>query len=86
MALQRQTRPFNYFTRCRAAVVGAHLSLIAKHAVDERPELIQIEPEKVGPLRELMKDLSWQEAEVAYIRLASYWDRVGQLKGILRCN
>jgi hypothetical protein len=76
----------NYFTRCRAAVFRAHLSLIAKHAVDERPELIKIEPAKIPPLRELMKDLFWEEAEVAYIRLASYWDRVGQLLDFMYFN
>lgn len=76
----------NYFTRCRSSVVRAHLSLIAKHVVDERPELIKLEPQKIAPLRELMKDLFWEEAEVAYIRLASYWDRVGQLLDFMYFN
>lgn len=76
----------NYFTRCRTAVVRAHLSLIAKHAVDEHPEFIKIESQKVAPLRELMKDLFWEEAEVAYIRLASYCDRVGQLLDFMYFN
>lgn len=76
----------NYFTRCRAAVVRAHLSLIAKHDVDDRPEFIKLEPDRIAPLCELMKDLFWEEAEVAYIRLASYWDRVGQLLDFMYFN
>jgi hypothetical protein len=76
----------HYFDRCWTSVVRAHVSLIAKHMLDEKPESIQLEPKRIEPLRELMKDLFWEEAEVAYIRLASYWDRVGQLLDFMYFN
>ena len=76
----------SYFNRCRDSVVKAHLSFVAYHFIRERPDFMNIEPEYRETMTELMEEAFWEETEIAYIRLASYWDRVGQLLDFMFFN
>jgi hypothetical protein len=76
----------NYFPRCRVSVVRAHLSMIAKWLLDKNPDVVQMPDTQRTAMNELLKDMFWEEAEAAFIRLASYWDRVGQLLDFMYFN
>lgn len=69
------------FDRARRSVTRAQTSLVGGSLLRERPELISVPIE--GGVRaeylDMVESAFWEQAEIAYIRLASYWDRVGQL-------
>jgi len=71
----------NMFHRARRSVARTQMSLVGGHGVRETPELFSVPVE--GGVRaefiEAIDNVFWEHAETAYIRLASYWDRVGQL-------
>jgi hypothetical protein len=69
------------FHRARRSVTRAQMSLIGCSLLREKPEVISIPPEggvRAAFLNEV-ESAFWELAEIVYIRLASYWDRVGQL-------
>jgi hypothetical protein len=76
----------NYFPRCRTAVVRAHMSMIAGWWLKHHPDVILPKNQGGEVLKQLVSDRYWEEAETAYIRLASYWDRVGQLLDFMYFN
>lgn len=39
----------------------------------------QPQPEALKDLQDAMSEMFWEHAETSYIRLASFWDRIGQL-------
>jgi hypothetical protein len=71
----------NMFHRTRRSVTRAHVALIGSHFVHQKPEVFSL-PEN-GDVKvqflEAIESEFWELTETAYIRLASYWDRVGQL-------
>lgn len=69
------------FERARKSVIRAHMFLVGNQAVEDNPELLgHFDNPKVSDgIRALSSAAFWEHAEAAYIRLASYWDRVGQV-------
>jgi hypothetical protein len=69
------------FHRARRSVIDAHLHFIGHSTLLEHPDWLHNAPtgEAAQALSEAMEDDFWENAETAYIRLASYWDRIGQL-------
>jgi len=67
------------FERCRRSVCRTHVCFIAEEFYKRNPDVFN--NLKKGERRGLaghMTDVFWEHAETSYIRLASYWDRVGQ--------
>lgn len=69
------------FHRARRSVIDAHLQFTGHLTLKEHPEWLQNQPtgDAARRLAEAMEDEFWEEAETAFIRLASFWDRIGQL-------
>lgn len=69
------------FHRARVSVTRAHMFLIGSGMHERMPEVLDLPTDK--EFRELLvKRISaafWEHAETSFIRLASYWDRIGQL-------
>jgi hypothetical protein len=67
------------FWKARRAICRAHITFIAEQAARTRPEFINMnETEKQFYIPPITRRF-WDQSEYAYIRLAAYWDRVGQL-------
>jgi len=69
------------FHRCRLVVCRAHsffvgAETVLKHRDWWKPRLSQ---ERAEAFHRIVIERFWEQAESAYIRLASYWDRIGQL-------
>jgi hypothetical protein len=68
------------FDRARKSVVRSHMFMTGAVTIAEHPEEILVDnPEQAVTLGKLATEAFWEHAEAAYIRLASYWDRVGQV-------
>jgi len=69
------------FHRCRRATSKAHLFFIGAYIVRDHPDWWNppIEKEVAIEYSHILEDRFWQEVENSYIRLVSFWDRVGQL-------
>lgn len=67
------------FQRARTSVIRAHMFHVGNRYVEETPDLMTNDPKIAGGLLKLSQEAFWEHAEAAYIRLASYWDRVGQV-------
>lgn len=69
------------FSRARKSVIRAHLFYSAKVAFEYLPETIEeaYGSEMHTVLRDQNEILFWEHAETAYIRLYSFWDRIGQI-------
>ncbi len=69
------------FRRCHRSVCSAQLFFISYPLAERNPEFVDpplsIEWAKI--LHDYLLDRFWDECENCYIRLASYWDRIGQL-------
>lgn len=69
------------FNRARISATRAHMFFIVSQMHQRMPDALKIP--QVPELRELLTDrvqaAFWEHAEICLIRLASYWDRVGQL-------
>jgi len=68
---------FLSYQKAREAICRAHIKFIVNDIMGKHPEYIKKKPPKnlVGYL----ENLYWDMVEISYIRLASYWDRAGQL-------
>ena len=70
------------FTLARSSVTRTHIYMIGSTLIKEHPELINNLPSD-PEIRRIMVDqvegYFWEHAETSYVRLASFWDRVGQL-------
>lgn len=68
------------FERARMSVLRTRLYLIGAEFMRANPEAMNLPPE---PLRTAIiddvADRYWEHAETSFIRLASYWDRLGQV-------
>ena len=60
--------------------------MIAGWWLKNHPDVILPKNEGSEVLKKIVSDRYWEEAEIAYIRLASYWDRVGQLLDFMYFN
>ena len=69
------------FYRARRSVIDAHLSFTGHLTLKEHPDWLTNPPTGEGAkaLANAMEDQFWESTETAYIRLASFWDRVAQL-------
>lgn len=68
------------FERTLHTVCRAQLMLFGSHLLEENPNLF---PDVQRSVHEgfvgILDSCFWEHAETAYIRMASYWDRVGQV-------
>jgi hypothetical protein len=71
----------NMFHRTRRAVCRAQMLLVGNHFLHQDPDIFiaKMPPEVEKSFLESIDSSFWEQAEIAYIRLASYWDRVGQM-------
>lgn len=69
----------NMFHRVRRSVCRAHMSYIGSSLIRQDPSVITNSEEVTPEFCDVLDNFFWEHAETAYIRLASYWDRVGQL-------
>ena len=69
------------FHRCRRSVVRTHMHYIGLGLSDRYDQFLDIpdDEELKNGLSGLVEERFWEHAETSFIRLASYWDRVGQL-------
>jgi len=70
------------FHRTRRAVSRAQMFLVVLGANDQMPQLIEAAFKTPGATEVYLpriQEAFWENAETAYIRLGSYWDRVGQV-------
>jgi hypothetical protein len=69
------------FHRCRHATCVTHLFYIALGFAPEHPEIWipPLKAETAHQMRSILDNRFWEKTETAYIRLASFWDRAGQL-------
>jgi hypothetical protein len=77
------------YQRCRKAICRAHLYFVGSEVLRTKPEFIINFNPNLEENRTLMKyteEAFWEHAELAYIKLASYWDRIGQLLDSLFFN
>jgi len=67
------------FWKARRAICRSHLTFITEQTLITQPELMNLN-EADGRLYIFpIIQRFWEQVEYAYIRLAAYWDRVGQL-------
>lgn len=72
---------FDVFARVRKSLVRAHLFMTGSTFLARQPELMHLpEDPKVSAMfiREAQAAF-WEHAEATYIRLYSFWDRIGQI-------
>jgi len=69
------------FDRSKKMVVRAHCTYVTRWLLENGPELMDkpFSDEKVAALLTVLTEDFWQHTEHALTRLASLWDRVGQL-------
>jgi len=69
------------FHRARRSVIRAHVSFLGFHMNQTHSDLY-IDPPTEAQHESLLRIISgsfWEHAEISFIRLAAYWDRVGQI-------
>lgn len=71
----------NMFHRTRWSICRAQMAFVGTMTIKEIPEaLLTSEGSPVSePFLKIIESAFWEHAESAYIRLASFWDRAGQL-------
>ena len=76
------------FHRCRTVACKAHLFFIGANIVRDHPDWWDppIEMENAVAYSHTIENRFWEESETSYIRLASFWDRVGQLMDFVFFN
>jgi hypothetical protein len=69
------------FYRARKSVTRAHMFMTGSRVLYEHPEIMELpdDDDASGMLKRGAVSAFWEHAEAAYIRLASYWDRIGQV-------
>jgi len=67
------------FERCRRSVCRTHVCFIADGVYKREPVYFEgLKKQVKQSLIDYVAEIFWEHAETSYIRLASYWDRVGQ--------
>ncbi len=68
------------FERAQKSVIRSHMFMTGAVTIVEHPDdLLVGNREQAVALGKFATEAFWEHAESAYIRLASYWDRVGQV-------
>lgn len=67
------------FFRARKSIQRAHMFMAGASLLGEHPDLFEREAEANETLSRLAQDAFWEHAEAGYIRLHSFWDRIGQV-------
>lgn len=69
------------FDRCRVTVCRAQASMIGAHLLNSNPKYLKLpdDPKIQNYIRQHTSSMFWEHAETGFIRLAGYWDRVGQV-------
>jgi len=69
------------FYRARRSVTRAQMFLIGSSLLKDHPEYLNLssDQEFTPLLQGNVTEVFWEHAETSYVRLASYWDRVGQV-------
>lgn len=69
------------YHRCRKSLCRTHLYYVGVGLVKDIPDTLKLpkDPEMTKNTIEAIFDSFWGHAETTYIRLASLWDRIGQL-------
>lgn len=72
---------FAVFSRARKSVMRAHLFHAGSSLLAAHPDLVDLpdDPETQTLFVRQAQGAFWEHAEAAYIRLYSFWDRVGQV-------
>lgn len=72
---------FAVFSRARKSVMRAHLFMTGSSILMAQPDLIDLRknPDLSALFVKRAQEAFWEHAEAAYIRLYSFWDRVGQV-------
>jgi hypothetical protein len=72
---------FAVFSRAHTSVLRAHLFEAGCSLLAEQPNLLDLpkSPDAAAQLIKQAQGAFWEHAEAAYIRLYSFWDRVGQV-------
>jgi hypothetical protein len=69
------------FSRARKSVLRAHLFMAGSSLLAKQPDLLDLpkSPDVAAAFIRETQAAFWEHAETAYIRLCSFWDRVGQV-------
>lgn len=69
------------FHRARKSVLRAHMFMTGSALLADRPDIMNLpqDPEVHAILIRQAQEAFWEHAEAAYIRLYSFWDRLGQV-------
>lgn len=72
---------FSAFSRARKSVMRAYIFMAGAKMLDLSPEIAEEigNREAASVLIEQAQSAFWEHAETAYIRLSSFWDRIGQV-------
>jgi len=72
---------FAVFSRARKSVLRAHLFMAGSSLLAEQPGVMDLpkNPDAADLFIKEAQAAFWEHAEAAYIRLYSFWDRVGQV-------
>lgn len=69
------------YHRCRRSICRTYMYCISIGLFEKIPGVLNLpdNEEENNTLKEVFVDRFWEHAETSYIRLASLWDRIGQL-------
>ncbi|MEO8729259.1 MAG: hypothetical protein ABI410_07885 [Rhodoferax sp.] len=69
------------FQRARKSVLRAHMFMTGSALLVDQPDIMDLpeDPEVAAILIRQSQEAFWEHAEAAYIRLYSFWDRLGQV-------
>ncbi len=72
---------FAVFSLARKSVLRAHLFMAGSSLLAEQPDLMDLpeDPNAAAAFIKQAQGAFWEHTEAAYIRLYSFWDRVGQV-------
>jgi len=75
------TEAIDAFMLARSSICRTHMYLIGSGIIKQHPEVVNWpdDPEIRRIFVSNVEGYFWEHAETSYIRLASFWDRVGQL-------
>lgn len=69
------------FHRARKSVLRAHMFMTGSSLLSKQPEIMKLpeHPDTAAIFVRQAQEAFWEHAEAAYIRLFSFWDRLGQV-------
>lgn len=72
---------FEAFSRSRRSLCRAHAFLVGSHMLKTKPDILNIptDSEAHQSFLRTAESVFWEHTETTYIRLAGFWDRLGQI-------